>query len=113
MKTVKFYEGEKIELQVSVLVYEQGDYYVAYCPSLELSSYGVSIADAKVGFDDAMNIFLDHCIENGTLKKDLMEHGWILEQQPERLTPPSEIKLNIPGGLLKSQFNENWQVPMM
>ena len=110
--TLKIHKGEKIELQLSVLVFEQGDYFVAYCPSLELSSYGVNIEDAKVGFDDAMHIYLEHCIEHGTLKKDMEDHGWTIDPKTHKYAPPSEIKLNIPSGLLKTQFNENWLVPM-
>jgi len=88
-------DNKKIELQLSVLVFEQGDYFVAYCPSLEISSYGISVEDAKVGFDDAMNVYLAYCIENGTLKKDLADHGWLIEHKPDKYAPPSEIKLNI------------------
>ncbi|MES2703795.1 MAG: hypothetical protein V4649_14235 [Bacteroidota bacterium] len=55
-------------------VFQQGDYYVAYCPSLELSSYGDSVEDAKAGFDDAMNIYLEHCEKSGTLEQDLLKH---------------------------------------
>jgi len=106
-------EGNNIvEMQVSLLVFQQGDYYVAYCPSLELSSYGDSVEDAKEGFDDAMNIYLEHCEKMGTLETDLVKHGWTIERMPTKLEPPARIKLDIPAGQLISQFNENWYMPI-
>lgn len=101
-----------VVMQVSLLVFKQGDYYVAYCPSLELSSYGISVEDAKEGFDDAMNIYLEHCKENGTLETDLIKHGWSIERKPAKLEPPAMIKLSIPAGKLISQYNENWYMPI-
>ena len=94
-------EGNNIvEMPVSLLVFQQGDYYVAYCPSLELSSYGISVEDAKEGFDDAMNIYLEHCEKQGTLEADLVKHGWTIERKPTKLEPPARIKLDIPAAQL-------------
>jgi predicted RNase H-like HicB family nuclease len=101
-----------VEVQLSLLVFKQGDYYVALCPSLELSSYGISVDDAKAGFDDAMNLYIEHSIENGTLEKDLLEHGWKIEQKPVKIVQPTQIELNIPTGQLISQFNQNWYMPI-
>ena len=101
-----------VEMQLSLLIYKQGDYFVAFCPSLELSSYGNSVEDAKNGFDDAMNLYLEYSIENGTLEKDLMEHGWKIEQKTRKLNPPAQINLDIPVGNLISQFNQNWYAPI-
>ena len=70
-----------IELQLNVLVFQQGDYYVAYCPSLNLSSYGDTISDAKSGFDEVMEAYLEECRENGSLHDDLVKNGWKLNIQ--------------------------------
>lgn len=102
-----------IELQLNVLVFQQGDYYVAYCPSIELSSYGDTIEEAKNGFDDVMNNYLETSQKNGTLHSDLLSHGWQLNiDNDKNAAPPQMIELNIPAGLLKQQFNESWRVPV-
>lgn len=102
-----------IELQLNVLVFQQGDFYVAYCPSLNLSSYGDTIDDAKTGFDEVMEAYLDECEENGSLRDDLVKNGWTLNiQNHKKAEPPAVVELNIPAGLLKQQFNENWSVPV-
>ncbi|MBY0347529.1 MAG: hypothetical protein K2W79_04650 [Hydrotalea flava] len=102
-----------IELQLNVLVLQQGDYYVAYCPSLNLSSYGDTIDDAKVGFDEVMEAYLEECKENDTLHDDLVKNGWTFNiHNHKKAEPPAMVELNIPAGVLRQQFNENWSVPV-
>lgn len=102
-----------IELQLNVLVFEQGDYYVAFCPSLNLSSYGDSIEEAKTGFDEVMTSYLEDCKETNSLHEDLEKNGWTFNIQDTTIAePPAMIELNIPSGLLRTQFNENWKVPV-
>ena len=102
-----------LELRLSVLVFQQGDYYVAFCPSLNLSSYGDSIEDAKVGFDEVMTSYLEECRVNSSLHDDLVKNGWQFNINNNRKAePPAMVELNIPAGLLKTQYNENWSVPV-
>lgn len=51
---------EPVELSLEVQLIKEGDYIVAYCPSLELSSYGDSEEDAKTAFEEVLKIFIDH-----------------------------------------------------
>ena len=102
-----------IELQLNVLVFQQEDYYVAFCPSLNLSSYGDSIAEAKTGFDEVMQSYIEECEENGSLQEDLIKNGWTFNlQNHKKAEPPAMVELNIPAGLLRTQYNENWSVPV-
>jgi predicted RNase H-like HicB family nuclease len=102
-----------LELQLNVLVFQQGDYYVAYCPSLNLSSYGDTIEEAKIGFDEVMEAYLEDCKENGSLHEDLIRNGWNVNiQNHKKAEPPAMVELNIPAGSLRQQFNENWSVPI-
>jgi predicted RNase H-like HicB family nuclease len=102
-----------IELQLSILVFQEGDYYVSYCPSLELSSYGESVQEAKEGFDEVMQVYLEESQKHGTLHDDLIKHGWkfTVINKHKNVEPPAQVELNIPAGLLKTQFNEKWSVP--
>ncbi len=101
-----------IELQLNVLVFQEGLYFVAFCPSLNLSSYGDSIEEAKIGFDEVMNAYLEDCKENNSLHEDLLKNGWTFIQNAKKPEPPVKVELNIPGGFLRTQFNENWIVPV-
>ena len=94
-----------IELRLNVLVFQEGDYFVSYCPSLNLSSYGTTVNEAKTGFDETMEAYLEDGKRNGTLQEDLIKNGWkfdfFIQNKAE---PPAMIELNIPAGHLRKQF---------
>ncbi len=83
-----------IVADVTVMLYQQGDYFVAYCPALDLSSYAKTEPDAKASFKEALDIFLEYCEENGTLEQNLLACGWNLRngyKQPEEVSVPLEL----------------------
>jgi predicted RNase H-like HicB family nuclease len=102
-----------MELQLNVLVFQEGEYYVAYCPSLNLSSYGDSVQEAKEGFDETMKSYIEDCESYHSLTEDLTKLGWKVVRLPHqnRAEPPAQVELDIPAGTLKTQFNQNWMVP--
>lgn len=87
--------AHSIEVSVPVLILKDGDTYVAYCPALNLSSYGNSSKDAKNAFDENMKIFLSETERKGTLEKYLLKLGWMIQQIPEPFYRP-------PGGNMPS-----------
>lgn len=83
-----------IAADVTVMLYQQGDYTVAYCPALDLSSYATTEDEAVIAFKEALAIFLEYCEENGTLEQNLVACGWKLRQgyfQPEEVNVPIEL----------------------
>lgn len=61
-----------ISINVQVVLFQEEDLWVAYCPPLELSSYGDDQEDAKAAFDEAMDIFLKETDRKGTLERYLL-----------------------------------------
>lgn len=90
-----------IMVNVSVILLQEDDQYVAYCPALEVSSYGDTIKEAKAAFDEALEIFLEETTAKGTLEKELLRLGWILQQKPKVLYQPPSISLKESQRLLK------------
>lgn len=81
-----------VTVQVQVKILKEGDYLVAYCPMLELSSYGKTPEAAKQGFEGAMRIFIEETTKRGTLEKELLSLGWTLRQKPScEYQPPSSL----------------------
>lgn len=80
--------NHNIELNVAVLLLKEEETFVAYCPALELSSYGKTEEEAKEYFEDALQIFLKDTLEMGTLEKCLLKFGWSLKSdfyEPPRI----------------------------
>jgi len=47
-------------VEVDVVLIRDGDYYVALCPSLNVSSYGQSREEAKTAFGEVFKIFISY-----------------------------------------------------
>ena len=65
-----------ISVSVSVVVFKDGDYYIAYCPSLDLAGYDETVDSAKDDFMQMLSEYFEWQIEHNTLEKDLTKHGW-------------------------------------
>lgn len=86
-------DGNTIKITLQVMLYKEGDFSVAYCPALELSSYGNNNRTAKSEFKNALEIFIKETMDRGTLEKELLSLGWALQKIPEvKYDPP---KLNM------------------
>ncbi|MDZ7831073.1 MAG: hypothetical protein U5L07_04940 [Desulfobacterales bacterium] len=64
------------QLKIKVEVFEEDDLYVALCPSLNVSSFGESIDEAKKALVEAVEIFIEECSEMGTLDEVFEESGF-------------------------------------
>lgn len=93
MKQTLANHGNYIQVQVDVLIFQEHESYVAYCPALELSSYGEDQEDAKKAFDGAMKIFIKDSTKKGTLEKYLLKLGWQLQHKPKMVYQPPTFSL--------------------
>lgn len=89
-------DRSSINLDVEVALFQENGIWVAYCPALEVSSYGDDEADAKEAFEEAMQIFLSETERKGTLEKCLLKLGWQLQQKPKPIynQPPLSLQKN-------------------
>ena len=70
------FKTEGVEINVSLFVFKEGDTYIAYCPSLDLSGYDLTEESACSDFDYMLADYLNDQLRNGTLRTDLAMHGW-------------------------------------
>ena len=75
--------ANNIIVNVDVFIVKDGKHYVAYCPALELSSYGKTEDEAEKAFTGHLDIFLEETHRKGTLERCLLKLGWVLQQKPE------------------------------
>ena len=69
------------QLNIKIEVFKEGDLYVSLCPSLNISSFGESIDEAKKALVEAVKIFIEECSEMGTLDEVLEESGFTRKDQ--------------------------------
>jgi hypothetical protein len=84
--------ANEIKIEIIVLLYKQGESYIANCPALALSSYGDTENEAKEYFEDALKIFITDTIKKGTLERCLLKYGWKLQQIPNVNYEPPRLE---------------------
>lgn len=104
-----------VNVNIEVVLFEEDGMWVAYCPALELSSYGDDENDAKQAFEEAMAIFLSETDRKGTLERYLLKLGWQLQQKPKPVYNPPAISLLREQKLLRRKshiYNEKVTIPV-
>ena len=82
---------ETVQISVNVIlscnVRQDGDLWVAGCPSLDVYSQGTSEDDAKRCLQEAIGLWIESCIERRTLRKALEECGFQKAQEAQEDSP--------------------------
>ncbi|MBR2195323.1 MAG: hypothetical protein IJ911_06870 [Salinivirgaceae bacterium] len=79
--------GTDYQFDISFFVFQEGDVQIAYCPSLDLSTSGTDYIDAVKNFYECFQLYIESCLEMGTLTADLKAHGWKVTKKS--ITPPT------------------------
>ena len=82
-------DQDGLEITVEVMLIKDGEQWVSYAPSLQLTSYGNTQQEAKDGFAEALDIFMEHTACKGTLERLLIEYGWVLSRS--NYAPPPAL----------------------
>ena len=61
---------------IPVMYFKEGEMFVWYSPVLDLSTCGATFEEAQKNFREALQIFFQECIKQGTLEKALESYGW-------------------------------------
>ena|SRR5208283_4282683 len=93
-------------VSLEVVFLREGEYIVAYCPALELSTQGKDKRTAERRFREALEIFFEETMRKGTLEQELLSLGWTLRKKPDpRYDPPRLSKDNL-ALLRDSEFTQ-------
>ncbi len=65
-----------VEFTVPAEVRQEGAYFVAGCPPLDVFSQGESEESALVNLAEALQLFVESCYERGTLEEVLKDCGF-------------------------------------
>jgi predicted RNase H-like HicB family nuclease len=54
----------------------EGEWYIAHCPPLDITTQGRTEEEAKKNLIEASELFVVSCFERGTFEQALRELGW-------------------------------------
>jgi predicted RNase H-like HicB family nuclease len=88
-------------------VRQEGDWYVAECLGLPVVAQGETDAQAMASLIEATQLFVETCIERGTLEQVLIKHSWRPSPLPPRQMDPAIFSLPVPlPVVVKKHFDE-------
>lgn len=84
-------KATEYRFRLEFYVFQDDGVYIAYCPSMDLSTSGNSFNEAVENFYECFQPHVECCVDQGTLFDDLVAHGWKLSKKGIR--PPSFTSL--------------------
>ena len=91
-------------VQVDVIMYKDGKYYVAFIPALNLTSHSTKEKTAIDDLDDAVKMFFEYWTDSGRLDEKLLALGWKPQKTPKAIKKskmvPSNENITVPYSLL-------------
>lgn len=87
-------------LNVAVDMHKEGQWYVAHCPVLDISSQGTTEQEALDNLSDALHAFVLSCFERGVLEQALKDCGFRPGSPDQQVFNDTERYLKIPISLL-------------
>jgi len=82
-------KGGKMELNLTIELWQKGKWYVAKSPELDFISQGKTREEARKNLEEVINIQFEEMEEMGTLKEYLTECGF--EIKDNTVIPKNEI----------------------
>lgn len=76
MNEIKINDKE-YRFSLDFVVFMEDGAYVAYCPSLDISTCANTYNEAISNFYEMFQLHIETCVECGTLHDDLVAHGWM------------------------------------
>lgn len=96
----------KMTLELPLQLKKKEKWVVASCPVLDIASQGATEDEARRNLAEALHVFLESCIDRGTLDQVLKECGFeAVAQDAETETGSAPESISIPLYLL-SKFDE-------
>lgn len=78
-----------VEVKVPVSFFREERNLIAYSPSLDISTSGKDMAQAKKRFSEAVQIFMEELFSKGTLEEVLHDLGW--KKVKNSWSPPTPV----------------------
>ena len=78
----------RMQINVPVSYFKEDKSFVAYTPALDLSSAGKTLKEAEKNIAEAVSIFMEEILKQGTLDEVLSSLGWKKISKTNEWMPP-------------------------
>ena len=96
----------RAQFELFGVVKREGEWYIAHCPPLDVTTQGRTFSEAKSNLQEACEMFLTSCFERGTIDQAFRELGFVPMRRAAhnyRVKGKAfEMQIPIPFGLEKA-----------
>jgi hypothetical protein len=85
--------GKSLSLNLKVIFFEEDKIFFSYLPSLDLTGYGNTNAEALESLNIVLDEFLRYSIEKNTFFIELQRLGWNINNKKKLMMPPEMSEL--------------------
>lgn len=104
--------GDMLQASLEVVFFREFPYTIAYCPALDLSAAAPNQRAAKAELEQVFAEYITDCLQNNTLREDLLAHGWQLHNNTYQA--PTMTQMLIGNHTLQDIIdNKNYQKQVM
>ena len=79
----------KINIQLSLYIWEEDQFTFVYSPALDLTGYGESEESAKSSFELTLKEFVSYTHNKNTIFDELERLGWTVNRKKKRIHAPN------------------------
>lgn len=88
-------QNNQLSFTLPVIITKQNKRFVAYTPSLDLSTSAKTEKEVKKRFVEVVVVFLEEIVESNTVDDVLSEFGW--KKVQKKWSPPKIVSSNFMG----------------
>src|SRR5689334_10057480 len=97
----------QIHFRLPVDIKKEGNWFISSCPILDVFSQGETRSKALDNLKEAVRLFIESCIERGTLEQVLKDCGFEAADDGRRQLPDDEQEyLSVPVSLIAREHAE-------
>lgn len=88
-------EGKNtIKCQLPIIIFQEDNQTITYCPALDLSGYGADETESNRSFEEVLSEYFTYTVHKKTLAEDLRNMGWTIRKNLKKpAVPPTMEKL--------------------
>lgn len=82
----------RIKCNLPLIIFEEEDSVITYCPALDISGYGATEEEAKKSFEVTLTEYFKYTVNKKTLAEDLKKNGWIIKKNLRKEPVPPTME---------------------
>lgn len=85
----KYSDGKnKVEVNLSIFLWEEDSIFYTYSPAFDLTGYGLSKVEARESFETVLQDFIKYTHNKKTIFQELENLGWAVNKRKKRVISP-------------------------